>query len=200
VPEGSVERPGRGAYVLSQLYYYVAAVIGFGLVLGGLIGALKGARTAILPREFETIREAVREILRSLSFALPGAAVLWWHLREARRRESTDRVATFWGKSLYYHLVALVALGFALGGAVLVLTETVDATLPTCFEPFAVPAFEEVAPEFAPRECESRAEGLRGILDGVIFLAVSGPLFLWHLREGRKATRVAPPEGDKPAS
>jgi alpha-beta hydrolase superfamily lysophospholipase len=132
---------GRAAYVISQLYYYVATVVGVGLLLGGLIASLLAARNG-------------------LAFALPGAVVL-------------------------------IALGFVLGGAVRVLTAAVDAALPRCFPTFdsPIPAFAE--PQFEQRECQDRAEGERGILDGVIVLVVAGPLFVWHLREGRRATRPA---------
>jgi hypothetical protein len=183
---------GRAAHVIAQLYYYVAAVIGVGLLLGGLIVSLLAVRTLALPREFDSSREAVRNILHGLAFAIPGAAVLWWHLREASRREVGRRAAAFWGKALYYHLVALVALGFVLGGSVKVLLSAGDAAVPACYGVFAepVPGFKQgpLVGELHSPACDDRSEAERGVLDGLIVLVVSGPLFVWHLRQGRKVT------------
>ncbi len=202
------DRPGKVSYVISQLYYYVAAVIGVALVLGGLIGLLLEVRQLILPREFDEARRSIRGIFLSLGFVVPGAAVLWWHLGEARRRESARSVPAFWGKVLYYHLVALIALGFAIGGSVRMLTGVVDAAYPECFRTFAqIPVPEPVEPgtELEPlspegvRHCESRVEGGRRVLDGAVFLLVAGPMFLWHLREGRRATRLEPGPETEPS-
>jgi hypothetical protein len=40
---------GRAAFAISQSYYYLAAVIGVGLLLGGVIETLIGFRELILP-------------------------------------------------------------------------------------------------------------------------------------------------------
>jgi hypothetical protein len=192
----------RAARVIAQLYYYVAAVIGVGLLLGGVIAALLAIRTIALPQEFQTTRDGVRQLLHGLAFALPGAAVFWWHLREARTQESEDAAPTFWGKALYYHLVALIALGFVLGGTVKLLVSAGDAAVPFCFDQFAYPAPAETGPsyvELEPLRCQDRSEGLRGMLDGFIVVVAATPLFLWHLREGRRADGLVPRQGPQPA-
>jgi MFS family permease len=176
--------PGRAAHVLSQLYYYIGAVAGVALLIGGLISALIGLRMIAFPREFEGTRDGLRAFLHGLGVALPGAITLLWHLPQARRREGKPYPEAFWGRSLYFHLVALVSLGFLLGGAVVALNSLIDAVMPQCFtgpvEPLEVGGIA--------RECIARSEGLRNAVDGLIVVLVAGPVWFWHLREGRKAT------------
>jgi len=192
---------GRAAHVISQAYYYVAAVVGFGLFLGGAIGTLFGVRELILPREYETTREGVRTILHGLAFALPGLALMWWHLRQARRRESRPAAAAPWGAVLYFHLVSLLSLVFVLIGGIGLLFSLADAASSDC-EPPPPPV---VIPAEAPGELTAieesfeegdfcypgRSDSLRNGLDSSIFLIVAGPVFWWHLRQGRRLT--APP-------
>jgi hypothetical protein len=151
-------------------------------------------------------------VLHGLAIALPGAPTFWWHLRQGRRREGRPHPPAFWGRSLYYHLVALVALGFGLGGLVSILSAGADAAVPACSAapaaleplapravpeppaPTAVPAIPvEQAPEpgASPREVECYPEPREAAgraLDGLIVILVAAPVFLWHLREGRRAT------------
>jgi uncharacterized protein DUF5671 len=177
----------RSAYVIAQLYYYVAAVVGVGFVIGGLIALLLGVRTLVFPAEFETTREGARRILQGVAFVLPGLVVLWWHLREARRRETRMAGPAFWGSSLYYHGVALVALFFVLGGAVGVLMSSIDAALPRCFQPGGG---ELVAIEGS--QCfPSRGEAARNAFNAAIFIIAAGPVQWWHLRQGRHLTAPA---------
>jgi hypothetical protein len=183
---------GRAAHVISQVYYYLAAVIGFSLLLGGAIAALLGVRELILPREHETVREGIRTLLHGLAFALPGLALVWWNLREARRRESQPTSQIFWGRALYFHLMALVALVFVLIGGIGVLFHLGDAVMAA-----DCPDLEslELSP---PRELfdfcfPDRSESLRNAVDSAIFLIVAGPVFWWHLRQGRRVT--APESG-----
>jgi hypothetical protein len=180
-PLGSTE--SRAAYVIAQLYYYVAAVVGVGFVIGGLIGFLSGVRTLVFPGEFETTREGVRQMLQGLAFVLPGLTVLWWHLREARRREARMTGTAFWGSSLYYHGVALLALFFVLGGTVGVLMAAADAALPSCFMPGGG---EFVAIE--ERCFPTPTEAGRNAFNAAIFVIAAGPVMWWHLRQGRRAT------------
>jgi len=180
---------GKGAYVLSQLYYYAAAVVGVGLLIGGGIAALMGVRTLVLPEEFEQARDGVRGLLIGLCFLLPGAALLWWHLREARRREGGPATDAFWGTSLYFHLVALVALAFVLIGTIGILISAVDAALPRCFLP------PEGVTSMLLSECSpSREDAARMALNFAIVLIVGGPVFWWHLRQGRRLTGPAQPD------
>jgi uncharacterized protein DUF5671 len=181
VTEPAEQPTGRAAYVLSQLYYYVAAVVGMGFVIGGLVAILFGIRTLVLPREFEQARDGLRTILIGVAFALPGLVALLWHLREARRREGRRAPSASWGSALYFHLVALIGLGFVMGGTVGVLVSVVEVVLPQCFEaggglvtgPACFPEPDEAA---------------RGAVDAAIFVIAGAPVMWWHLRQGRRAT------------
>jgi Domain of unknown function (DUF5671) len=170
--------PGRAAYVLSQLYYYVAAVVGVGLVIGGAVAILFGVRTLVLPREFEEARDGFRGMLLGAAFALPGLATLWWHLREARRREGGRPRPTFWGSSLYFHLVALIGLFFVIGGTVGVLAAVVNLVLPQCF------GSGRILADCFPQQNDAA----RAALDAAIFVIAGGPVMWWHLRRGRRLT------------
>lgn len=197
------ERSGRAAYVISQLFHYIAAVIGAGLLLGGLVVLLFGVRTLILPREFEEARDGLRGIVHALAFAVPGATALWWNLRAARRGEPVSPPPVFWGRALYFYLVSVVALGFVLGGSVAVLSTAADAAIPHCerhLRPLRPPGIEEPGPvpleplppdvetEPGPVHCyPSGAEAARQALDGAVFLLAGGPVLWWHLRQGRRA-------------
>jgi hypothetical protein len=188
--------PGRAAHVIAQLYYYVVAAIGVAFVLGGVIGALFGVRALVLPNEFQEPRDAIRTMLHGFAFALPGALLLWWHLREARRGEGRVVAPSFWGRSLYFHLVAFVGLWFAVGGVITALNAAVDGAVPSCFgvEGPAVPG--ELEAECYPQP----ADAARQAVDGGIFVLAAGPVWWWHLRQGRRATqRVRPEEPASPA-
>lgn len=175
---------GRAGHVISQAYYYVAAVMGFGLFLGGAIGALFGVREMLLPREFESVSSGVRTILHGVSFALPGLAVMWWHLREARRREARPISGAVWGRALYFHLGAFIALIFAVSGTIGVLFNLASAaTAGSFYDGFPT---------------DSRADSLRSAVDSAIFLVVAGPVFWWHLRQGRRLTAGEPAKLDGP--
>jgi hypothetical protein len=181
---------GRAAHVIAQLYYYVVAAIGVALVLGGVIGTLFGVRTLVLPNEFQQTRDAFRTMLHGLAFALPGAFLFWWHLREARRGEGEAIRTIFWGRSLYFHLVAFVALWFAVGGVISILSAGASAVVPHCFsgefqaQPAEAPLQEECFPE--------PAEAGRQAIDGAIFVIAAAPVWWWHLRQGRRATGPTP--------
>lgn len=193
-PAGPAPPPAaesRAAYVIAQLYYYVAAVVGVGFVIGGLVALLFGVRTLVFPDQFETAREGVRRILQGLAFLLPGLVVLWWHLREARRRETRMTGTAFWGSSLYYHGVSLVALFFVLGGVVGILMSTVDAVLPSCFRTAV-----ELSPGGVTSECYPTAgQAGRNAFNAAIFVIAAGPIMWWHLRQGRRLTA---PTDDSP--
>ena len=185
-PQNREPEPGRAAHIIAQLYYYVVAVVGVAFVLGGVIGVLFGLRTLLLPREFEESPDAIRTMLHSLPFLLTGLALAWWHLREARRGEERRVPPGFWGRSLYFHLVAFVALWFAVGGIIAMLNAAVDGIIPHCFEgPAALPAGAEPEPECSP----APAEAARRALDGAILVIAAGPVWWWHLRQGRRATQ-----------
>jgi hypothetical protein len=198
-PEPSATPGGAGtsraAHAIAQLYYYLVAAVGVAFVLGGVIGLLMGVRTLVLPDEFEESRDAVRTMLQSLLFVLTGLALAWWHLGEARRGEGKRVATAFWGRALYFHLVAFVALWFAVGGVIGMLSAGVEAALPRC-APTIPPEEAELIPEGQeiPRECYPEpAEAGRRAVDGAIFVIAASPLWWWHLRQGRRGTGGASP-------
>jgi hypothetical protein len=185
-PRPREPEPGRAVHTIEQLYYYIVAAVGVAFVLGGVIAMLFGVRTLVLPEETQESRDAVRTMLHGLAFVLPGLALVWWHLREARTADARMTVHPFWGRSLYFYLVAFVSLWLAVGGLIAILATAVDAALPHCFEgPVALPAGAE---EQAACQPEPREAGRR-VLDGAIFVIAAGPVWWWHLRQGRRATR-----------
>jgi hypothetical protein len=207
-PATRAKPEGRAAHAISQVYYYVAAVGGFGMFLGGVIAVLFGIRELILPRGFETTRDGIRGLWYGLSFVLPGLAVIRWHLRQARSREATLPTTVFWGRVLYFHLIALVSLLFVMIGTVGVLVNLGDAATSTCESlPRGVVSIpHEVAegstvPTEAPLvegSCyPTRDDALRNAMDASIFLIVAGPVFWWHLRQGRRLTAPPPDEPQK---
>jgi hypothetical protein len=186
-------------------------------LLGGVIGALIGVREWILPSGQDptgspflggSSRDAIGGILGGLAFAIPGALLFWWHLREARRREDVALAGVSWGSSLYFHLVAFVALMIAVGGVFGTLHSVADAAVPDCFEapthvlpptdftPIPGTSTEEASvleqvPIDTFRQCYPPVSvSLRSALDGLIVAAVAGATWIWHLRRGRRL-RVA---------
>jgi hypothetical protein len=142
---------GRAVVVISQAYYYVAAAVGLAFLLGGGIAALIALRKWILPLSEASgsfggptdSNDTARSFLGALAFAIPGALVLAWHLREARRREGSRVSQASWGGVLYFHLVALLSLLIALGGAVATLHALRDSVMPLCYE---IPDHSEGSP------------------------------------------------------
>lgn len=180
-------QPGRSAFVISQLYYYLSAVIGVGLVIGGGIATVLGLRAAILPEEFETARNGFSRMLGGVPFLLVGLATLWWHLREARTRDDRPFPQAFWGASLYFHGVALVALVFVLVGAIGALNAGADLVLPECYATSV--ELESGGAAETTTECyPSPGQAGRNALDSGLILLVALPVWLWHLRQGRKLT------------
>jgi hypothetical protein len=209
---------GRAVVVISQAYYYVAAAVGLAFLLGGGIAALIALRKWVLPLSEASSsfggpsdsNDTARSFLGALAFAIPGALVLAWHLREARRREGSRVSQSSWGGVLYFHLVALIALLITLGGGVATLHAVRDSVMPLCYEipgP-VVPPVEgpvtgsglegEVSPIDVPIEVDSpllaqkeecypsTSEALRSALDAGIVAVVAGAVWLWHLRRGRR--------------
>jgi hypothetical protein len=221
---------GRAVVVISQAYYYVAAAVGLAFLLGGGIAALIALRKWVLPLSesagsfggLSDSNDTARSFLGALAFAIPGAVVLAWHLREARRREGSRVSQASWGGVLYFYLVALIALLIALGGVVATLHSLRDSVMPLCYElpgldvpPVEGPSlgteFEgEGSPIVIPdvpidvdspllaqeEECyPSTSEALRSALDGGIVALVAGAAWLWHLRRGRRTVDGPPVEG-----
>lgn len=181
---------GRGAFVISQVYYYVAAVVGVAFGIGGLIAFFFGIRTLAFPSEFEGTRDGLRGMLLGLSFAVPGLLTTWWNVREARRREGWVPTGAFWGSALYFHLVSLVGLGFVIGGTAMILALLSEGLVPECnFVEFAQ---SEDLVLSSPRDCTNDwGETGRDMLNAAIFVLVGGSVMWWHLRQGRRLT--APP-------
>jgi uncharacterized protein DUF5671 len=221
---------GRGATVISQAYYYVVAAVGLIFLLGGLIAALIALRKWVFPIS-ETgssfyggtvdRNDAARSFLGALAFAIPGAFILAWHLREARRREGRRYARESWGGVLYFHLVALISLLIALGGVVATLDALRDWALPICYDPpraelspvegpVSGSGFEgEGSPVVDPQypvdlnpgvlkqqECyPPSSEAIRSVVDGLIVASVAGFTWVWHLRRGRRTLDGPPLEG-----
>ena len=211
---------GRGA-AIAQAYYYVVAAIGLIFVLGGTIAALIALRKWILPASNDPSdffgstpdsNDAARSFLGALAFAIPGALVLVWHLREARRHAGRRASSRSWGETLYLHLVAAISLLIALGGAVVMLHALRDSVVPLCYDnsSFGVPPvvgsdiggdFEgspippiELPEDFDPEilrseDCfPSTSAALRSALDAGIVTSVAGVVWLWHLGRGRRGS------------
>jgi hypothetical protein len=230
-PESDPQSPpfsGRAVLVISQAYYYVAAVVGLAFLLGGGIAALIALRKWLLPISEVSAsfggpsdsNDTARSFLGALAFAIPGALVLAWHLREARRHEGSRVSQASWGGVLYFHLVALISLLFALGGVVATLHAVRDSIMPLCYEvpgPVVPPVAPSMGSQFdgeespiivpdipidvdppllAPKqECyPSTSEALRSALDAGTVALVAGGAWLWHLRRGRRAVDGPPVE------
>jgi len=171
---------GRAAFAIAQIYYYGAAVVGVGFVIGGAITALIGLRELVLPSPGHADRDAVRSMLAGLAFAVPGVVFAVWHLREARSREGRVPPGAFWGRALYFHLVSFIAAVTVLSGIAAGLVALVDAALPP---PCAVPVFGEPG----GGSCAGSADALRDALNSAIVVIVAGAVWWWHLREARRA-------------
>jgi len=180
-PHAQVRANGKAAWVISQLYYYAVCVIAVCFVIGGAIACLIGFRELLLPSPGQDASASARQVLTGIAWALPFGVALFWHLQEARQRDRSPAAGAFWGSALYYHLVAFVGLQVLLMGAVATLVSLVNAGFAqACSVPYDY-GF-----------CADASSELRTALNGVIAMIVSGPIFWWHLREGRRVTR--PPE------
>lgn len=186
---------GRAAFAISQVYYYAAAVVGVGFVLGGGIAALTGVRDWITPAQGEPARNGAHGALIGLSFLLPGLLTVLWHLRESRRREGLDLRGVFWGGSLYYHLVSFVSLCVLLGGAAATLGAIADTVLPQCWPTYpSSSTFGTGNPPVTELSCDQMpfpGGGARQIVSALIVVVVAGAVFAWHLRQGRTLTSAA---------
>jgi len=178
-PHAQVRANGKAAWVISQLYYYAVCVIAVCFVIGGAIACLIGFREALLPSPGQDASASARQVLMGIAWALPFGVALFWHLREARRRDRSPVAGVFWGSALYYHLVAFVSLQVLLTGAVAALVSLINAG-------FAQPC----SGPYDYGSCTDASSELRTALNGVIAMIVSGPVFWWHLREGRRVTRA----------
>lgn len=190
------DRPqGRAAFTISQVYYYAAAVVGVGFVLGGGIATLTGVRDWITPAQGEPARNGAHGALIGLSFLLPGLLAMLWHLRESRRREGLDLRGVFWGGSLYYHLVSFVSLCVLLGGAVATLAAIVDTVVPQCWPTYmsSMSGVDQPSMEFTCETPPFMTGGGRAIVSALIVVVVAGAVFAWHLRQGRRLTAGAAP-------
>jgi hypothetical protein len=185
-PSGpAVPFTGRGAYALSQLYYYLAAIVAVGFVIGGTIAGLIALRQLAWPDPGSVGRDSGKALLQGLAFAVPGGLSAWWHLGQAKQREGPIPSGVFWGRSLYFHVVAFVAYVVTLGGVVATLFALIDA------------AFATGCPTTIGEElfvvCNDAGDSLRAAANGLVVVLVAGAIWWWHLREGRRT--VTPVEG-----
>ena len=175
---------GRGAYALSQLYYYLAAIVAVGFFIGGTIAALIALRQLAWPDPGSVGRDSGKALLQGLAFAIPGGLSVWWHLDQAKQREGPIPSGVFWGRSLYFHGVAFVAYVVALGGVVATLFALTDAAFATeCPATLGEDLFV----------CNDAGDSLRAAVNGLTVVLVAGAIWWWHLREGRRT--VAPVVG-----
>lgn len=177
-PGAAPQFTGRAAYVLSQLYYYLVAIVAIGFVIGGTIASLIALRGLVLPDPGRETSDAVRASLQGLAFAVPAFVAAWWHLVQARRRQRLGVRGEFWGRSLYFHGVAFMAYGVTLGGVIASLFSLVDAAF--------APDCPTLPPDVLVELCTSAGDALRSALNGFIVVVVAGPVWWWHLREGRR--------------
>lgn len=133
---------------LRRAYLAFAGAFGVVLLLIAATSLLIALRQWLLPSSddgfggsflgpaTEGSNAAVRSLLGAAALALPGAAIVLWHRREAGRtdRPATDPVA--WGRSLFLHLVAAVTLVIAGAAAVVALQSVRDAVAARCFPSF----------------------------------------------------------------
>jgi Domain of unknown function (DUF5671) len=176
--DASHQFTGKAAYALSQLYYYLVAIVAIGFVIGGTIAALIALRQLAWPDPGSLTRQSVMALLQGLAFAVPGAVAAWWHLGQARQREGRVAAGAFWGRSLYFHAVAFLAYVVALAGVVATLFSLIEA------------AFAADCPQTIGRDlgvvCTDTDDALRAALNGLIVVLVAGTVWWWHLREGRR--------------
>jgi Domain of unknown function (DUF5671) len=170
---------GRAAYSLSQLYYYLVAIVAIGFVIGGTIAALIALRQLAWPDPGSVTRQSLEALLQGLAFAIPGALAAWWHLGQARRQEGRVAAGAFWGRSLYFHAVAFLAYVVALGGVVATLFSLIDAA-------FAADCPVTIGRDLGFLVCTDADDALRAALNGLIVVLVAGTVWWWHLREGRR--------------
>jgi hypothetical protein len=141
-------------------YRAVASAAGVVFLLIAAISLLIALRQWILPSSPEDFgggvfgpgiegeNAPIRSLLGALAFALTGALVLWWHRRGAVPTTSAGTGGVAWSRSLFLHLVAVVSLLVAMGGATVTLTSLRDAVVRQCF-----PSFYEEGP-LAPAPSE----------------------------------------------
>jgi Domain of unknown function (DUF5671) len=175
-PDAAPRFTGRAAYVISQLYYYLVAIVAIGFVIGGTIVALIALRELVLPDPGTETSDSVRALLQGLAFAVPAVVAAVWHLVQARRRQRLSLHGEFWGRTLYFHGVAFMAYGVTLGGVIATLFSLVDAA----FAPDCQVQPSDVLVDF----CTSASDALRAAINGLIVAVVAGAVWWWHLRQG----------------
>jgi hypothetical protein len=205
-PNESPAFTGRSAFAIAQIYYYAAAVVGVGFAIGGAIALLIGLRQLVLPADSDTTRNSVRLMLQGAAWGVPGSVFAWWHLREARSREGRLIAGAFWGRSLYFHLVAFVAGVTVLGAVTAGLYALIDAALPQACVVLPTPLGPGFGPGLSPglgpalgpglRQvdvsgfCTDTADSLRSAANALIVILVAGLVWWWHMREARRTPAV----------
>jgi len=188
--------PGRGGWVISQLYYYLVAAGGIGLLVAGGVGVAMGVRQIITPGSFESRHNGLYHLLQSLGLLIPGAVAAVWHVREARRREGVRFSSIPWPRALYYMLASLFAVAFVYLGSVTFLRSVATAIYQQCgIGPggFAVPLpagpLPIVRPHIFGGPCyPGHLDSLRQAVSAVLVTVVAGAVWLWHLAQLRRET------------
>ena len=160
---------------------------------------------------------ALRSLLGALAWAIPAVLVLWWHRTRSWTGPTVDVDGAGWGRILFAHLVAAVALVIATGATVALLSSLRDSVVRECFPSFSgggsvvapapsagatpPPLISEsppielpIDPGFAPEpECyPERGDAFRSAVDAGLVTLVAGGTWGWALRRGRRLATPPP--------
>jgi hypothetical protein len=128
--------------------------------------------------------------------------------REIRERNVTRESQAgkrSWVVLLYFYAAALVGLGFVVAGVTTVLFGAKSALFPSLGLPryayeYNVPPDGHMPMEPTEQQlrvakdraiAERRADGLDGMLNGLIVAGVGTPVLVWHLKRGRALSAAA---------
>ncbi|HWC32328.1 MAG TPA: hypothetical protein VG709_04295 [Actinomycetota bacterium] len=175
----------RAAAVIPSLYGVVGAAVGLWLFIAAMLEVLVATARLALDLWFEsTWADPLRSVTAAFPSAVVAAVVVWWHVRYGIRGGREGAREGSWRASLYFHLVALVALVAALIGAVEVKSAAADLVAPQCIAPATT--------DYVPgRSCfPPSSVAVRNAIEGAALFLVASPIFLWHIaRAPRRSSR-----------